>query len=310
VKLPAIEVGRPSAEDAEAIAELCNALAQEHYGEPVVDATEVGRWFGLPNLHLWVARAPDGRLAAYADLEEEDEGRRYWLDLREHPRLSGLGGARALLETTEAWARTRAAAGALFRGTVASPDESARHLFENAGYRFIRHMLEMRIELDAEPPEPQWPEGIRARTFVPGEDERSVYEADMEAFEDHWEPRRQPFDEWRAWTLEDPRFDASLWFLVEADESLAGFCLCGEHPSGDPTFGYVWILGVRRPWRRRGLGLALLQHAFREFRRRGMTRAGLDVDAENLTGAVRLYERAGMHVAKRRDIYEAPLRPG
>ena len=304
----AIDVATPTPADAEEIAELCNALAREHYGEPVVDAVEVRRWFGLPNIHLWVARAPDGRLAAYADLEEEDT-RRYWLDLREHPRLSGRGGARALLEATEAWARARAAAGALFRGSVASPDENARRLYEKAGYRFIRHMLEMRIELDAEPSEPDWPDGIRARTFVPGADERAVYEADMEAFEDHWEPRRQPYDEWRAWTLEDPRFDPSLWFLAEADESLAGLCLCGLHPSGDPTFGYVFILGVRRPWRRRGLGLAMLRHAFREFRRRGMTRAGLDVDAQNLTGAVRLYERAGMHVAKRRDIYETPLRP-
>lgn len=80
-----------------------------------------------------------------------------------------------------------------------------------------------------------------------------------------------------------------------------------SHRSGDPTWGWVGTLGVRRPWRRRGLGLALLQHAFGEFRRRGMSRAGLDVDAENTTGAVALYEHAGMHVERRRDTFEKAL---
>jgi mycothiol synthase len=274
-----------------------------------VDTAEVERWFVLPNLHLWVARAPDGRLAAYADVHEEEGRQRYWLDLREHPRLSGVGGARALLEATETWARGRAAASALFRGVVPSPDEGLRRLYEEAGYRLVRHTLEMRVELDADLPEPQWPEGMRMRTLVPGEDERAVYEADLEAFEDHWEPSREPFDEWRAWAVEHPRFDPSLWFLAEAGEALVGYCVCGVHASGDPSFGFVYSLGVRRPWRRRGLGLALLRHALREFRGRGMRRAALDVDAENLTGAVRLYERAGMHIAKRRDIYETSLAP-
>lgn len=79
------------------------------------------------------------------------------------------------------------------------------------------------------------------------------------------------------------------------------------HGSEDATLGYVSALGVRRPWRHRGLGLALLRNALRAFRARGMTRAGLDVDGENLTGAVRLYERAGMHIVKQRDTYEKAL---
>jgi mycothiol synthase len=61
--------------------------------------------------------------------------------------------------------------------------------------------------------------------------------------------------------------------------------------------GWIGAIGVLRPWRQRGLGLALLRHAFGEFYRRGQPRAGLGVDAQNPTGATRLYERAGMHVA-------------
>ncbi len=67
------------------------------------------------------------------------------------------------------------------------------------------------------------------------------------------------------------------------------------------------LFGVRRAWRRCGLGRALLLHAFGEFASRGLRTAGLDVDAESLTGANRLYEEAGMHVSARFDIYEKAL---
>ena len=74
--------------------------------------------------------------------------------------------------------------------------------------------------------------------------------------------------------------------------------------------GWIGTLGVRRPWRKRGLGLALLRHAFNEFYRRGKHKVGLGVDAQNLTGALRLYESAGMHVDQASDRYEKELRPG
>jgi ribosomal protein S18 acetylase RimI-like enzyme len=74
--------------------------------------------------------------------------------------------------------------------------------------------------------------------------------------------------------------------------------------------GWVNTLGVLRPWRRKGVGMALLLHSFNEFYRRGWRKAGLGVDASSLTGATRLYERAGMHVARQYDSYQKELRPG
>ena len=86
-----------------------------------------------------------------------------------------------------------------------------------------------------------------------------------------------------------------LWWLVRDGDEIAGVCLNRMGDAGEPDHGYVHILGVRRPWRRRGLGEALLRHSFRDFWRRGVsTRVSLDVDGENTTGAVRLYERVGM----------------
>jgi mycothiol synthase len=100
----------------------------------------------------------------------------------------------------------------------------------------------------------------------------------------------EPFDEW--WQRHSGD-DQSLWFLVWANDKIAGLAH-GE--AGRRGGGLVNWLGVRKQWRSQGLGRALLLHLFRELRRRGAARAGLGVDAENPTGATRLYESAGMHV--------------
>jgi ribosomal protein S18 acetylase RimI-like enzyme len=83
--------------------------------------------------------------------------------------------------------------------------------------------------------------------------------------------------------------------LAEAGGDLAGFSVCRRDPT-DESAGYVALLGVRRAWRRQGLGEALLLRSFQNFRERGWTRGTLGVDASSKTGATRLYERAGMTV--------------
>jgi ribosomal protein S18 acetylase RimI-like enzyme len=126
----------------------------------------------------------------------------------------------------------------------------------------------------------------------------------QDAFQDHWGFEPQPYERWARWFLESERFDRSLNFVVLQRREIAGVCLCSRHWSGDPTYGWVGVLGIRPAWRRRGLGLALLLHAFAEFRRRGCERVGLGVDAGSTTGALELYERAGMRVERRNDTFE------
>jgi mycothiol synthase len=101
-------------------------------------------------------------------------------------------------------------------------------------------------------------------------------------------------------------FDPSLWFLAWGGELLAGISLCGYYLEN----GIVDTLGGRRPWRRRGSGRALLRHTFAEFYRRGTTLVDLSVDAQNLTGAPRLYERAGMSMLMGYNLYEKELHSG
>jgi len=125
-----------------------------------------------------------------------------------------------------------------------------------------------------------------------GVDDRPVFDAVMEAFEDHWGEASMTFDDWRHRELES--FDPSLWFVGVDGEEVAGFALCEPDRARAGEIGVVGELGVRRPWRRRGLGLALLRMAFRAFADRGIRIVELGVDSDSLTGATRLYQRAGM----------------
>jgi GNAT superfamily N-acetyltransferase len=110
----------------------------------------------------------------------------------------------------------------------------------------------------------------------------------------------------------DDIFDPSLWNLALADGQVVGTALNYPYVDDDHDMGWVGTLGVVREWRRRGLALALLHHSFQEFYRRGKRKVGLGVDAESLTGATRLYLKAGMHPDPKREwsLFEKELRPG
>jgi mycothiol synthase len=191
---------------------------------------------------------------------------------------------------------------------IKSVDETMRGAVEAAGYELMRHAFRMQIALEEAGGEPvEWPDGVRVTTYEPESDEAAVHATHQEAFADHWEHVDEPLEEWRKWHVESPAFDPTFWFVARDGDEVAGISMCRVHSSGDAEHGFVNVLAVRRPWRRRGLGLGLLRHSFVDMKRRGMKKASLGVDAENLTGAVRLYERAGMSVERRYDLYRKQL---
>lgn len=177
---------------------------------------------------------------------------------------------------------------------------------EQAGFVHIRTSWVMEIEMAAAPPVPVWPAGIQLHPFTL-EMARDIHAFDEEAFSDHWGYMPIPFDAFETWYLKHTDFDPTLWFIPYDGEQIVGSALC-EYHQGET--GWVGGLSIRRPWRHRGVALALLYHAFGEFYRRGIRKVGLDVDAENLTGATRLYERAGMHVVHQANQYQKELRAG
>ena len=299
-----VEVREARRDDAEAIAAVANALTQELYGEADIDATEVAHWLEMPDLGTFVATA-EGEVVGYADVR--DERRRFPIDIRVPPADQAGSASAALLDAVEGWARERAGPEAVVRSYVSEREENLRAEYEQRGYRLIRHSFLMRVDFEGQPDRPEWPPEISVRPFELGRDEERVYEAQQDAFADHWDHQAPPFDEWRRQQIESPHFDSSLSLVAEEDNEIIGLSLNAWHFSGDPTFGWVGLLGVRRPWRRRGLGSALLQESFARFAQRGATRIGLGVDAENTTSALRLYERAGMRVVRRNDAYERDI---
>ena len=293
-----VELRPTSVAEAPAIKALLEEHALASFGEPEFSEEEVRSWFGQKNLEFRVVER-DGELVGYLDIQLQESGR-FPADVR------ALDAEAAVLLLAEAEQIGRERGADVVRSFVQGDDPVLRPVLEDARWQPIRYSFQMQIDLDGELPAPEWPDGLSPRNLRPGEEER-VYEAHMDAFADHWEHHRYTFEDWRDFNVGRHSFEPSLWWLVDEGDELAAISLNAWHFSGDPQFGWVHVLGVRPQWRKRGVGTALLHHSFRDFRERGATRVGLGVDGENTTGAVRLYERVGMHVVRRNDTYEKKL---
>jgi mycothiol synthase len=305
----------PKMDDLQEVFELSIACDMADSG--IVDFTlEEYRMSWLdPDFNLatdaWVITGLDGKIVGYAETGQRQHAKIFgWV--RVLPDYRGQGLEQYLIHLTEARARQHITQAApQVRVTISNGSSHNNQAFAGIlgqeGYTYRRSFCRMEIDMEEVPPAPEWPEGISIRTMQPGE-ERAVYELDEEAFQDHWGHMPTTFEDWEYWNVKRSTFDPSLWFLAVEDDTLAGGAFC----SYDKELGLGWIgtLAVRRPWRRKGLGMALLHQAFGEFYRRDIRKAGLGVDSQNLTGATRLYERAGMHVALQFDSYEKELRPG
>lgn len=298
-----VSLRAPRLEEAAAIAELINRTTQELVGASEETETTVRQWLTAPELNVdndvRVAER-GGMLVGYADVAPHPEPN-YWVDARVP--LSEPDEVRQVLL---AWAEERAAerAAAKMRAFTLDMDEPEAAVLGQRGYAVIRHSYRMRIDFSESPQEPEWPEGVSVRPATEA-DIRTAYDVYSETFADTWEFGHDPFDEWSHWMVEEG-LDLSLWFVAEDDGEVAGIALCKPF-DGEEGLGWVRVLGVRRSWRRQGLGRALLLHLFGEFHRRGFHGVGLGVDAESLTGAHRLYESAGMRVYRRYDVYEKAL---
>jgi mycothiol synthase len=290
-----VTVRPTNAEEAPAVKAVLDEHARASFGEPELSEEEIRSWFAQRNFEFRVAER-DGELVGYLDVHLLESGR-FPADVRT------VDPDAALLLLAEARRIGREREASVVRSFVQGDDPVIRPVLEEAGWVPIRHSFQMRIDLDEDPPEPAWPDGLRPRTPREGEEER-IHEAHMDAFADHWEHQRYSFEDWRAYNVGRVGADLSLWWVVDDGDELAAVSLNRWHFSGDPQFGWIDVLGVRPEWRRRGLATALLLHTFRDFRRRDATRVGLGVDGENTTGAVRLYEQVGMRVVRRTDIYE------
>jgi mycothiol synthase len=273
-------------DDAPVVAALISADEERFYGRP-------GRLTGADILmflqyskETWIWEE-GGRIVASASFGMHGDAANIRGVVGDKGR--GLGGE--IVERGEAFARAEGAK--KIQAGAAEPDAAARALFESRGYREVRRFFEMAIELTQEPAEPLLPAGLVLDGLH--EDEyQAFYDALNEAFAGHWEWHPDPFDEWLERRRGQHRDEhGPVWFVVRDGDELAAVTRNDVSVAGG---GYVGAIGVRPAWRGKGLGKALLQATFAEFWRRGTTRVTLDVDSQNATGAVALYERVGMRV--------------
>jgi mycothiol synthase len=184
---------------------------------------------------------------------------------------------------------------------ISDTNPGAIELLERDGYtrRWDSWMFE--LVLDREPPPAAPPDGYAIRDFEPGRDDRAAHAVIQRAFSEWPEYEPQPFEDWAAMTLGRPGFVPALLGLAVRDGDVVGAALLME----DDDLGWIDQLAVAREHRGRGLGKALLMHAFARTWERGGRRCGLGTDER--TGARGLYENVGMHARKTYGEYAKPL---
>jgi len=315
-----------SFEDITDAVQLFNDYSQFHFGfggftDNIVETDWKSPKF-QPETDIRLVFAPNNELVGYVEVWTiNDPPVHPWIWLRVHPKYSDIGIGPYLMT----WAESRALlaldrcpedARFAYRISTDTTIEKSKSLYSSFDFKLIRNTFRMLIEMDEAPPEPVWPEGITVRSCVKTDsDIEIICSVDTEAFKDHFGYIVQPFENELAWfsnwlkndeTLNDP----SLWYLATDGEIPVGLALCAVWDMESRGYGHVNSLGVLRSHRNKGIGLALLHHAFGEYYRRGKNGVTLGVDAENLTGALNLYKKAGMHVHRQFELHEKEIRPG
>jgi ribosomal protein S18 acetylase RimI-like enzyme len=185
-------------------------------------------------------------------------------------------------------------------------------LLEEAGYQPMRYGFEMvRPDLEDIPDYPL-PDGLEVRPVLP-EHYRAIWDADTEAFRDHWGFVEPSENDYEAWLADTKTFQPQLWQVawdIATDQVAGQVRTYIDHEQNrlyDRQRGWTEFISVRRPYRRRGLARALIVRSLRAQKQAGMTESALGVDSENLSGATRVYEDCGFRVVKRTTIYKKPL---
>ena len=300
--------------DINAVAKLTHDVA-EMEGDSlfVLTAEELANDWKLEGFNVerdvFVVETRDGRLVGSEEFYNERH--RLKVDGCVHPEFRGLGIGSSLLEkiAERAQAETELAppdARIYIQSLINNKDEAGHNLLRNNGYSPVRYWWRMEVKLQEAPAAVTFPAGIELRPFIKEEHAVAVWQADNEAFRDHWGSHDRTYEEWSRGKFGNPNFESALWMIAWDGDEVAGF----SQNRFRKGIGWIGTIAVSRPWRGKGLGIALMHQTFAEFYKRGITTIGLGVDSANLTGATRLYQRAGMYVAGEFAMYEKELRTG
>ena len=278
-------------------------------GEPCVHELDIAvevrsHWFDLEG-GAWVVVGPDGQMAGVGWAHRPADDGVITSDHYVRPDVRNIGLDDVFLDLIENRAighacQSRDAGGVRLLSFCEPLVASRRKLLVVRGFSVVRELYQMRLDLAEPLPMARYPAGVSVRSMRLGQDDRALHAASEEAFGEHFLYQPTPFEEWCVRTVKRDAIDPELW-LVAWD--------------GDEAAGQVWVLprggevhvedlSVRRPWRGRGLGLALLLDVFGLLAARGYAFVRLFVDAQNASGALGLYLKAGMRVERRFEVFE------
>lgn len=317
---PGLTTRVPTLADAEGIADLQNSVFIDEIGMPYTSTAEVATLLSSAavNLETDVLLVEDrGRMVGVTTVGTMDPFERLNLDGFVRPADNGRGIGSHLM----AWATQRAKQMAverpcanpppLLQHWASDPAPRCRALLAAHGFTLERWFHHMEIDLTAPAPDPEglWPlpDDITIRT-IELDEIGAVFEASNEAFRDHFGHEESTEENFRHFMVERNDFDPTLWFVAVTDDgTIAGVCCCVVNDTMGEVRGLVDDLAVRRPWRGEGVASQLLAVALEEMRRRNLGVGQLFVDSENPTGALGVYQRAGMFVARSFSNYSRPL---
>jgi mycothiol synthase len=288
-RMPAVSLRELREDDADQVAELFRVVFGD---ERHIDAEQVVFWVRNEELDAAWLRVLElgGRIVGYGDIQVTEDEVAVDVAAPMHSEI--------FFEWAEKSAR---ACGARRVRAFLPAGHELEALVKKRGYRLWRSNYTMEVVLDDSPPQvPRLPMPFQLRRYR-ADDEDPLRTAINEAFADDPFHHDVTAANFREFYLRARGFDPSLWLLAWDGHELAGFLLAYTERAGEPDLGWIASLGVRPRWRRRGLGEGLLRAALHDLHARGLRRVGLGVDAENATGALRLYRRIGMKVSRQAD---------
>lgn len=277
---------RPAARtDIAAILELCWHYDEVIRGARDTDETDITGEWDAPGFDLTASTLvveDDGTLIGYGVVDEHGGADSVVLP------GSHAGAQDHLLAWMEGWSSP-------LEQHLPDADVELAALMHHRGWTPTRKFWRMRIELDSPTPVPRWPDEVTARSYERPSDDQTVHTLIEECFAEIGGQRKRRFEEWSAFLLETPRFDPEMCVVAVRNGQPVGAAMSQDLAD----YGFVRQLAVSPPFRGQGLGTALLHECFRRHARRALPATVLGVDSANPTGAIALYEQAGMRVTER-----------
>lgn len=292
----------PTLEDAQAITDLVSLCDIDEIGEPDITLSDVlDMWNSIQiKTDAWIVLSTTNEIVGYGFVEETGANR---MDtcVFVHPQYKNQGIGSLLLKKVEERAKVLAKGkdGAQkLMNQIPFTNVAARNLVEDRGYRFSRLYERMKIELEGQPNQPLLPEGIMLQAFQPKLDEEILFSIYDETFRDSWGYTKKDSSTWLSQKMGDG-YDPSLWIIAWKDSKPVGFLMSRMQEDGL----FIDLLGVKREYRKHGIGKALLHHIFGLAYQRKQNTILLYVDTDSLTNANRLYQKVGMYPHSQTAIY-------